>query len=415
MLQRLAKVYTIASVMLVNTLLCVVALNAAFWVYGQVDDDALAVPNPAAEPHSTDRFDAVFLGTLFRDWELVRGGYPELSDFHRLRMGYETSLLTMICDDDLVYRIQPIEGQFVTVDERGFRHIEGQAPFPPPEDVQTVFMFGGSTTFGYMVDNSGSVPSQLQAQLRARLGEPIAVYNFGALGYTSIQERLRLGLLLEAGYVPDVAIFLDGINDLTYYETGVATGDGTPCQPTEPDTLSRLTNLLSCEYDEVCLPIARFATARDVEREADLSNYEAFVQERTGYPFVDAPAAEDDDAWRDTFARWRDNRAAVEALAEQHGFHTLYIIQPTAVTTPDITLEQYPFDAVRDSIWGRAYYAYPFWLEGIAQMPNVLDLSDLAPATNTVSYVTYIHYAPQFAGEIAAEIAEELIAREWVN
>ncbi len=76
-------------------------------------------------------------------------------------------------------------------------------PWPPDPESFNVFVFGGSTTFGYGVRNEDALPAALQDELRRVFSHRrIECYNFGCGFYFSAQERLRFELLLKAGCVP---------------------------------------------------------------------------------------------------------------------------------------------------------------------------------------------------------------------
>jgi hypothetical protein len=72
-----------------------------------------------------------------------------------------------------------------------------------------VFVFGGSTTFGYGLADTETIPTHLEAIL----GADFAVYNFGNPNYTAVQERIRLEQLFLDGHVPRVAVFIDGFDE----------------------------------------------------------------------------------------------------------------------------------------------------------------------------------------------------------
>ena len=90
-------------------------------------------------------------------------------------------------------------------------------------------MFGGSTAFGIGVPDDQTVASHLQTQLgTARDGREVRVYNFGRGAYYSSQERALFERLIVAGYVPNLAIFLDGLNDFFFYDQDRPSADRGP-------------------------------------------------------------------------------------------------------------------------------------------------------------------------------------------
>lgn len=113
-----------------------------------------------------------------------------------------------------LFRVRPMAGRYVNVTTPGFRSGGSVAVWPPDKQVMNLFVFGGSTTFGYGVADTETIPAQLADQC-ARLfpGQRIAVYNFASPYYISVQERIRLEQLLLEGYTPCVAIFIDGFDE----------------------------------------------------------------------------------------------------------------------------------------------------------------------------------------------------------
>lgn len=109
----------------------------------------------------------------------------------------------------------PFQGKYVNVREPGYRLGRDPGPWPPAAGVHNVWVFGGSTAFGYGVADGETIPSFLQESLRRRYpGTPVAVYNFGQAYFYSSQELSLLQSLLATGApAPEVAVFLDGINE----------------------------------------------------------------------------------------------------------------------------------------------------------------------------------------------------------
>ena len=75
-----------------------------------------------------------------------------------------------------------------------------------------VWLFGGSSAFGYGVPDFATVASYLEQEL-SRRGRCAVVRNFGSEAYVSNQEVLLLTELLKSGQRPEAVVFLDGFND----------------------------------------------------------------------------------------------------------------------------------------------------------------------------------------------------------
>jgi len=78
-----------------------------------------------------------------------------------------------------------------------------------------IYLFGGSTMFGFNVMDSETIPSALGNIYQEKCsGCPsIEVYNYGIPAYYSYNELMLLTHLIYSGNKPDVAIFLDGLNE----------------------------------------------------------------------------------------------------------------------------------------------------------------------------------------------------------
>lgn len=109
------------------------------------------------------------------------------------------------------HRESPIQGTYLNVNAAGFREIGDTLPWPP-ENSRSIFLFGGSTCFGYGVSDQQTIAYYLQQELN-QLETDFKVYSFcNAYDYSSV-ERIRFMKLLEAGQRPAYAIFIDGLND----------------------------------------------------------------------------------------------------------------------------------------------------------------------------------------------------------
>jgi len=102
--------------------------------------------------------------------------------------------------------------KFVNVNENGIRlnNINNKVIL---ED--SIWFFGGSTSFGYGVADFETIPAYLEKLSGQK------VVNFGRGYYYSAQENLLLTQYLKMGITPKKVIFFDGVNetcDLTTYQ-----------------------------------------------------------------------------------------------------------------------------------------------------------------------------------------------------
>ena len=155
---------------------------------------------------------------------LKRGPHPGFSDEE---IGAMTKELwqPFAYEPFALIKEQPRTGRFVNVSPQGFRKVKDQAPWPLAKDAYTIFVFGGSTTFGYGVTDAQTVPSFLQEALRSGGLKRANVYNFGRGFYYSSTERILFSNLLVAGERPNMVLFIDGLNDAYYVKDEPAFSD----------------------------------------------------------------------------------------------------------------------------------------------------------------------------------------------
>ena len=139
--------------------------------------------------------------------------YPGLPREERNDLLRETWSRPFLFADYTMFRERPFAGKYVNVSSHGFRLVKDQGPWPPDPAHFNVFVFGGSTTFGYGLPDDQTVASHLQDALAPLSRRRVCVYNFAAGFYYSTQERILLERLLSGGHAPHLAIFIDGLND----------------------------------------------------------------------------------------------------------------------------------------------------------------------------------------------------------
>src|SRR5215813_3181316 len=198
--RALRRVYVGLALLWLNTCLLFVAANLAALVYASLR----GVPASPLVPPGPD------LARLKELLPEVGDGAADVSREIRREIIYEPFTQ---------FREKPFVGRYVNVDPAGFRPGRGQGPWPPEPTYFNVFLFGGSTTFGYGVPDDYTIGSYLQDRLsRAGLPRPPRVYNFGRGAYFSAQERVLFEKLALDGFVPDLAVFIDGLNDFFFID-----------------------------------------------------------------------------------------------------------------------------------------------------------------------------------------------------
>jgi hypothetical protein len=195
--RRLATGYRACALLVFNSLVFYLLLNLVLWAAILIRD-----AHRASDP-ITDKYDPDLLDKV----------YPDYDRAERARMLSEIWNRSFIYDDFTHFQERPIGGKYVHVTEAGYRCSVHQGPWPPTAENLNVFVFGGSTTFGYGVPDAQTIPSFLQEALASHTSRRVCVYNFGVGWYYSTQERIRFEKLLFEGHVPDIAVFIDGLNE----------------------------------------------------------------------------------------------------------------------------------------------------------------------------------------------------------
>ncbi len=256
---------------------------------------------------------------------------------------------------------KPFRGRYVNVVEPGLRLIRDPGPWPMAAGVHNVWVFGGSTTFGYGLADWETIPSHLQETLRRRYpGAPIHVYNFGQGYFFSGQELALFQSLLAAGNAPpEVVLFVDGINE--HFQEPFYTG---------------------------------------YLRQLVRSPWTAF-QIRDDSPSL--PRGED------VVARWLRNKRMAEGICAAYGIKPLFVWQPTPNWKYD--LRHHLFATSGAALGTPSHYAVLDRLRTSAPATlgrDFLWLGDIQVGVTRPLYVDRLHYTSAFAREIAERVADRI-------
>jgi hypothetical protein len=263
---------------------------------------------------------------------------------------------------------------------------------------------------GAGVPDNQTIAAAMQQRLSA-CSRPVHIYNFGRGFYFSTQERILFEQLILAGFVPDAAIFFDGLNDF-YFADGVPqfTSEFTDFmtrseRPEQAESmgpaLGRLLRLL---------PLTRLLTRTGLVPAADPI---AAAQS----PAAPSPLS-DDERIKSVIDRWSRNRAIIESIAERNHVRLALVWQPVPTYGYDLTkLNVYRegvdlFGAHRLSGLGYPRAAESYGHEGPAT--NLLWLADMQRNRPENLYVDAIHYSGSFSSEIAARIASFATSHEVI-
>jgi len=284
------------------------------------------------------------------------------------------------------FRERPFQGRFVNIDSAGFRLSKDQAPWPPQDGETNVFVFGGSTTFGWYLPDDQTIPSYLQ---ECGSQQRLAVYNFARPAYFSSQELALFQQLLRSGYVPQVAVFVDGPNDFVL-------SDGVPKFTTD------LRQFMDGKVESN--PLANLPMVRAAQW-LEYRMGKAWAAELVAAP----PKYEDPAVLNTVVGRWLANKKMIESLAAAYGVRAIFVWQPMPLYKYDL---RYHFFLHSDQAFGgfaRAEYGYRLMAELHAQGKlgnDVLWLADMQENKRENLYVDSVHYTAAFSREIAGKICQ---------
>ncbi len=391
-LHKVRKSYTNIALIVFNTVLVFGLMNLIIWGIQPYLD---AIPGTANPIEERDQLTP----------EQVKQIYPDLGRDEVSYMLYETWSRAIEYEPFLQFQEKPFKGSFVNVSEHGFRLSKNQGPWPLSPNYFSIFLFGGSTTFGYGVPDDQTIASYLQEALAGhpQKGKPIRVYNFGQGFYYSVQERMLFQKLLMQGVVPDMVIFVDGINDFAWLSPGpTMTGKIRELLNSEPKPQS----LWNEAFKAIPLVKAfntlksKWVVQHDYSHPQPLENPESFNREEEFPRIVN---------------RYFQNKRMVEVLSEGYGISVVFVWQPTPVYKYD--LDHHLFNHLR---FGSNYHG-TFGYELIKQRAeseeghsNFLWLADIQQDLKEPLYVDNIHYSSKLSQIIANEMAQRLIAQGFL-
>jgi hypothetical protein len=287
--------------------------------------------------------------------------------------------------DYVMFKERPFEGQYVNVSDVGYRFSKDQGPWPPNSTNFNIFVFGGSTTFGYGVADDETIASRLQEAWPRQTGKRICVYNFSCAFYYSTQERILFEKLLSNGLEPQVALFIDGLNDVEIADD----------RPMQMDQLAAVFNhprqlaFLGPGADRI--PMLRMVRsfAYDIARARAKKSQDSAPSQ--------AGAA---------FARYRRNKALIEAACRIHCVTPLFVWQPVPGYEYDLNLHLFA-ERERCRSQQQFYAEVKRSIEAIPPGTNFLWCADLQHDARECLYVDSVHYAPGFS----KTFAEAIVAR----
>jgi hypothetical protein len=388
---RLVRWYKSAALLLLNFLVFLVVANVALYVLFRVKDARTA-------RHNAQEI------TRIHENSSLRAVYPGMDAEAISQLIHETWSRPYAYEPFTQFKERPFHGRFVNVSEDGFRVSKDQGPWPPDPGNYNVFLFGGSTTFGYGVPDDQTVASYLQDDLRRATSATVCVYNFGRSSYVLEQERVLFEELLLAGTVPDLALFIDGLNEFAFPFGPAETQRLQAVFDSKPDALDRWGWLES-------LPMTRFA---HFSRRVAVSA--ASHRRRSDPRNTEPTAAFDDGKYHDpeviagVIARYLNNKRFTEVVAREYGTRAVFVWQPIPLYKYDLHHHLFATSDFGSNFFARYGYRYMAdRMDEASVQGNFLWCADIQENLAEPLYVDKVHYTARMSALVASTISDGLV------
>jgi hypothetical protein len=318
--------------------------------------------------------------------EALLDAYPGFSEAEIRQIQSETWSREYDYEPFTQFKEGAVFGDFVNVDENGFRRAPKGSPWPPDPAATSIYVFGGSTTFGYGLDDAATIPVALQRHLRSFGCSDVTVYNLARSNYFSTQERILFEQLLLEAHVPSAAVFIDGLNEFVR-------ADG------KPKFSGRLAYFMAETRWQLALrALKQMPLARLLQR---------FVDNDEPAPLASSDS-DRERAARMVLERWNRNRQMIRAVAEANGVSPLFVWQPVPVFPPGSEVNPF-LRGEAPPIPNVMLLEMGYELEAAQdRFADTLWLADLGRHLKEPLYVDRVHYSAAFSSAIASRIAEAL-------
>jgi lysophospholipase L1-like esterase len=277
-------------------------------------------------------------------------------------------------------------GKYLNIDNNGHRLTSAPDATYAEKPPLVIWAFGGSTLFGWGLADDYTLPSQLQLELQSRISShQVRVLNFGVPLYASSQELALFIAYLRTMKQPDIALFLDGVNDVWYI---MYQNDQTPlikplagAWETEIETFTKPNpSWISLNSS---FPLNRLMWQLGVNLNPPNGTSDEHAFNSTGV------ATEDEQLDYAAYS-YRYNQQLVSIIGDEFGIATYFFFQP----------------------WKDPYY--PQFLQKITEnnaTPHVFDLTDAFANVGTAKSVLVddFHYSDYGTRILAQKIADILM------
>lgn len=388
--KKISRYYNAAAIMFFNICIFLIFFNICLFVVFEIKDHFIDAKksNPIAKKYGNSSLKKV---------------YPQLSEEAINNLLMETWSRPYIYEPFTLFKESPYKGRYVNVGNNGFRITKNQGPWPPGPDNLNLFLFGGSTTFGYGVPDDQTIASYLQEFLSNRLKGEVRVYNFGRGFYYSAQERILFEKLLVSGFIPDLAVFIDGFNDFYRLDGKPALSDrfeqiylGTK---QEKNTISLESKLMNK------LPMVRLVKF--------LKNFS--IQKNNLRMLDKTPDMQIDKSKIDNVIdRYLENKKIIEAIGDVYAVKTVFVWQPIYAYKYDLSYHLFASPTLLDNYLRFGYQYMEERVKNKSLGENFLWTADIQEHSQRPLYVDKFHYSAEMSEMLVVKIGNLLLERNFL-
>jgi hypothetical protein len=249
------------------------------------------------------------------------------------------------------------------------------------------------------VSDHQTIPSYLQEFLStAGLEREPRVYNFGQGNYYSTRELILFEKLITSGFIPDMAIFIDGLNEF------FVVGELVQGRITQRTVASHYFFELLIK-----LPIARAALSLR-NRVSSFLRKDKTTQEKGNTTHNrDAPI-------KKVIDRYTSSIKIIDAVANVYDIKAIFVWQP--IPTYKYDLRYHLFAEGGFGALGRSKFGYLQMAEFARHNPlgnNFLWCADMQESITEPLYVDKWHYSAKMSRKVARYILDLMIERDLLS
>jgi len=445
------RVFKLGVIVAINTLILFAVINVGVAFFLSREQ-----PTSSDEKQRRDRGDAVIAKYGIEFFKRV---YPGKTDEQIVQLIHDQPELRSAYEPFAEFRSTASISTTLNIHQAGFRlGGENQGSWPLDRKAINIFVFGGSTTIGSGVEDDKTIPAALQSLLRERGGEggpAINVYNFGVGAFFSSQEVTYFQNQLRYGYVPDMVVFIDGLNDFHFWDGDPATSKNyrhvyyllqhmsrqigreqgvawhfvefvkslpivklarrINANPgwTSVESVSEPRNGWISQARAASLPgaLAKRMSAKATDRPSELMYVadEPSSDDVYARKYSDSLQITDPSRIRAVMARYTVNKDIAQGIANQFGIEAIFTWQPVPLYKYD--LAYHPF-VVSDE-HRRSHYGYPAMARFVASNDmgeNFAWCADIQDNVRHSLYVDQVHYTEEGNRMIAECIGSRMMA-----